>query len=203
MVYKFFDKKTSGSGIKIENIPNKELAEELHKPIIRKFKVQKVHSPFIDNIWGGDLAHVQFISKFDKGFRFLLCVIDIYSKYAWVIPLKDGKGIMITDAFQKILDESNHKPNKIWADKGSEFYNISMKSWLEKNDIETYSTHNEGKSVVGERFIRTFKNKIYKYMTSISRNAYIDKLDDIVNKYNNTYCSTIKLKPVNVKPNWL
>ena len=82
MVYKFFDKKTSGSGIKIENIPNKELAEELHKPIIRKFKVQKVHSHFIDNIWGGDLAHVQFISKFDKGFRFLLCVIDIYSKYA-------------------------------------------------------------------------------------------------------------------------
>ena len=108
---------------------------------------------------------------------------------------------MITDAFQKILDESNHKPNKIWADKGSEFYNISMKSWLEKNDIETYSTRNEGISVVGERFIRTFKNKIYKYMTSISRNAYIDKLDDIVNKYNNTYCSTIKLKPVNVKPN--
>ena len=74
-----------------------------------------------------------------------------------------------------------------------------MKSWLEKNDIEMYSTHNEGKSVIAERFIRTLKNKIYKYMTSISKNVYIDKLDDIVNKYNNTYHSTIKMKPVDVK----
>ena len=76
-----------------------------------------------------------------------------------------------------------------------------MKSWLEKNGIEMYSTHNEGKSVIAERFIRTLKNKIYKYMTSISKNVYIDKLDDIVNKYNNTYHSTIKMKPVDVKSN--
>ena len=76
-----------------------------------------------------------------------------------------------------------------------------MKSWLEKNDIEMYSTHNEGKSVIAERFIRTLKNKIYKYMTSVSKNEYIDKLDDIVNKYNNTYHSTIKMKPVDVKLN--
>ena len=74
-----------------------------------------------------------------------------------------------------------------------------MKSWLEKNDIEMYSTHNEGKSVVAERFIRTLKNKIYKYMTSISKNVYIDKLEDIVSKYNNTYHSTIKMKPGDVK----
>ena len=83
----------------------------------------------------------------------------------------------------------------------NEFYNRSMKSWLEKNDIEMYSTHNEGKSVIAERFIRTLKNKIYKYMTSISKNVYIDKLDDIVNKYNNTYHSTIKMKPVDIKSN--
>ena len=73
-----------------------------------------------------------------------------------------------------------------------------MKSWLEKNDIGIYSTHNEGKSVVAERFIRTLKNKIYKYMASISKNVSIDKLTDIVNKYNNTY-STIKMKPVDIK----
>ena len=87
---------------------------------------------------------MQLISKFNKGFRFLLCVIYIYSKYTWVIPLKDKKGIAITNAFQEILNESNRKPNKIWVDKGSEFYNGTIKSWLEKNDIETYSTHNEG-----------------------------------------------------------
>ena len=201
MVYKFFDKKTSGSGIKNENISNNQLAEELHKPIIRKFNKRKVHSAFIDNIWGADLADMQLISKFNKGFIFLLCVIDIYSKYAWVIPLKDKKGITISNTFQKILDESNHKLNKIWIDKGSEFYNRTMKSWLEKNDIEMYSTHNEGKSIIAERFIRTLKNKIYKYMTSISKNVYIDKLDDIANKHNNTYHSTIKMKPADVKSN--
>ena len=89
--------------------------------------------------------------------------------------MKDKKGITITNAFQKSLKESNHKPNKIWVDKGSEFYNRSMKSWLEKNDMEMYSTHKEGESVVDERFFRTLKNKIYKYMTSISKNVYIDK----------------------------
>ena len=97
--------------------------------------------------------------------------IDIYSKYAWVVPLKDKKGVTIANSFQKILDNSKRKPNKIWVDKGSEFYNRSIKSWLEKIDIEMYSTHNEGKSVVAERFIRTLKNKIYKYMTSISKNV--------------------------------
>ena len=87
----------------------------------------------------------------------------------------------------------------MWFDKSSKFYHRSVKSWLEKNDIEMYSMHNEGKIVVAERFIRTFKNKIYKYMTSISKNVYIDKLDDVVNKYDNTYGSTIKMKPVDVK----
>ena len=109
-------------------------------------------------------------------------------------------GIAIIIAFWKILNESNCKPNKIWVDKSSEFYNRSMKSWLEKNDIKFYSTHNERKSVVAERFITTLKNKIYKNMTSISKNVYIDKLDDIVNKYDNTYHRTIKLKPVDIKP---
>ena len=113
----------AGSGIKNKNISNKESAEELHKPIIRKLKKRKLHSPFIDNIWGADLADMQLISKFNKGIRFLLCFIDIFSKYAWVIPLKDKKGIAITNAFQKILDESNHKSNKIWLGKGGEFYN--------------------------------------------------------------------------------
>ena len=97
----------------------------------------------------------------------MLCVINIYSKYAWVNPLKDKKGITITNAFQKVLKESNRKPNKIWVDQGNEFYNSSMKSWLEKNDIEMYSTHNERKPVAAERFISALKNKIYKYMTSI------------------------------------
>ena len=104
-------------------ISNKELANELHKPIIRKLEKRKVRSPFIDNIWGADLAVMQLISKFNKGFAFLLCVVDIYSKYAWVVLLKEKQGITITNAFQRILVESNRKPNKIWVSKGSKFYN--------------------------------------------------------------------------------
>ena len=130
---------------------------------------------------------MQLISKFNKGFRFLLCVMDIFSKYVWVISLKDKKGAGIVDAFQRILDKSKErKPNKIWVDKGSQFYNSSFKKWLKNNDIEMYSIYNEGKSVVAERFIRTLKTKIYKYMTSVSKNVYIDKLDDIVDEYKNT-----------------
>ena len=144
---------------------------------------------------------MQLTSKFNKRFRFLLCVIGIYSKYVWVTPLKDKKGVSIVNAFQSILNKSNRKPNKIWVDKGSEFYNRLMKSWLEKDDIEMYLTHNEGKSVVTERFTRTIKNKIYKHMTSISKNVYIDKVDDIVNEYNNTKHRTTKMKPIDVKDN--
>ena len=141
------------------------------------------------------------ISKFNNRLRFSLCVIDIFSKHAWVVPLKDKKEITIIYGFQKIWKEYNRKSNKIWLDKGSEFCKSSFKDCLKDNEIEMYFMHNEGRSVVVERFIKTLKTKIYKHMKSISKNAYIDKLDDIANEYNNTYHRTIKMKPVNVKDN--
>ena len=134
-IIKFFDKRSSGCGrplssasriVNNEIKKNIQLADELHKPILRKFKKRKVYSSFRDNTWGADLADMQLLSKFNKGFRFLLCTIDIYSKYPWVIALKDKKGVSIVDTFQKILKESNRKPNKIWVDKGSSFYNNSF-----------------------------------------------------------------------------
>ena len=128
-----------------------------------------MYSSFRDNIWGVDLADMQLLSKYNKGYRFLLCLIDIYRKYAWVIPLKDKKGISIANASQKIIDDSKRRPNKMWVDKGSKFHNNSFKKWLQDNDIVMHSTNIEGKSVIAERFIRTLKNKIYKYMTSISK----------------------------------
>ena len=129
MVYKVFMKKPSCGTFKNEIISKKKLGDELHKPIIAKIEKWKVHSLFIDNSWGADLADTQLISKFDNGFRFLL---SVYSKYAWIIPLKDKKEVTISNAFQNFLDESNHKPKRIWVHKGSRFYNRSMKSWLEK-----------------------------------------------------------------------
>ena len=119
MVYKFFDKKSTGSGIASSSI----LADEHHKPIIRKFNKRKVYSQFKDNIWGVDLADMQSLSRKNKGIKYLLCVIDLYSKYTFVIPLKDKKGISIVNAFNKIIKQSNRKPNKIWVDQGGQFYN--------------------------------------------------------------------------------
>ena len=176
MVYKFFDSKVapldkkamSGKGIK----NNKILAEELHKPVIKKFNKRKVYSQFRDNIWGVDLADTQSLSKKNKGIKYLLCALDLISKYPFVVPLKNKKGISIANAFNKIIKRSNRKPNKIWVDQGSKFYNRVFKKWLSDNDIIMYSTFNEGKSVVAERFIRTLKNKLYKHMTSIGKNVY-------------------------------
>ena len=135
--------------------------------------------------------------KYNKRVKYLLYAIDLFSKYAWVFPLKDKKGVSIVNAFQKIISEGR-KPNKIWADQSSEFYNNFFKDFLKINNTEMYSTYNEGKSVVAERFIRTLKNKIYKHMAAISKNVYFDVLDDIFNKYNNTVHRTIKMKPVDV-----
>ena len=144
---------------------------------------------------------MQSLSRKNKGIKYLLYAIDLYSKYAFVIPLKDKKGISIVNAFNKIIKQSNRKPNKIWVDQGGEFYNNVFEKWLSDNDINMYSTYNEGKSVVAERFIRTLKNKLYKHMTATGKNVYYNALDDVVNKYNNTKHSTIKMRPIDVKNN--
>ena len=130
MVYQFFDKNSaSGSGVPNNEIKqNLQLAEELHKPFIRNFKKRIVYSEFKDSIWGADLADMQLISKFNKGFRFLLCVIDIFSKYAWVVPFKDKKGVSTVNAFEKILNDSARKLNKIWVDKEVNFKIIVLKN---------------------------------------------------------------------------
>ena len=203
MVYKFFDKKSTGVGIARDTTKSSSLArsssilaDECHKPIIRKFNKRKVYSQFKDNIWGVDLADMQSLNRKNKGIKYLLCVIDLYSKYAFVIPLKDKKGISIVNAFNKIIKQSNRKSNKIWVDQGGEFYNNVFEKWLSDNDINMYSTYNEGKSVVAERFIRTLKNKLYKHMTATGKNVYYDVLDDVVNKYNKTKHSTIQMKAI-------
>ena len=119
MVYRFFDKKSKGSGIK--SMPNQQLANELRKPIIKKNRKRRVYSSFKDNIWGVDLADIQLISQCNKRIRHLLWAIDLVSKYAWVVPLKDKKGITIFNTFQNISDSWKRKPSKIWADQDSGF----------------------------------------------------------------------------------
>ena len=124
-------------------MPDQQLAKGLHRQIIKTFKKRKIHSPFIDNTQGANLFDMQLINKFNKVFRFLLCVINIFSNYAQVTSLKDKKRITITNAFQKISKASNQQPIKIWEDKASKFHNRSMRSWLEENHIEMHLIHDE------------------------------------------------------------
>ena len=121
----------------------------------------------------------------------------MFSKCVWVVPIKNKRGTSSVNAFQKGISKAT-KSNKIWVDQGNEFHNNYFKDFLEINNIEMYSPHNEGKSIVAKRFIRTLKNKIFKHMSAISKNVYFDVLDDIVNKYNNTVHRTIKMKPIDV-----
>ena len=114
--------------------------------------------------------------------------------------MEHKKSITVTMVCQKNLDKLDRKANKIWVDKGSEFYNRSMKTWFQGNDTRMYSTLDDGKSVGAEWFIRNLKNKFCQHISSVSKNVYIDKLDDIVNKYNNAYHSTIKMKPLDANP---
>ena len=173
-----------------------QLAEELHKPIRRKFKTRKVIVNHIDEIWSADLVFMDKLSKWNKGFKYLLTVIDVFSKFAWVIPLKDKKGSSITTAFADIIKKYKRKPEYLWVDKGSEFYNKTFKEWLLQNDIELYSTFNEGKAVVIERFNRTLKSRMYKQFTIQNNTIWCNIIDKLVDEYNETKHGSIRLTPV-------
>ena len=196
MVYQFFDKKPSGSGVAVCE-PNDLLANEIQRQIIRKFKKRKVYSSFRDNIWSVDLADMQSFSKYGKGIKYLLCAIDLFSKYVWVVPLKYKRGITVFNGFQKIISKGR-KPNKICVNQDDEFYNNLFETFLKNSSIEMYLTFNKGKSIVAERFIMTLKNQLFKHVTAVSKSVYFDLLDNTVNKYNSTVHRTIKMKPIDV-----
>ena len=179
-----------------ENDWAQQLAEELHKPIRRKFKTRKVIVNHIDEIWSADLVFMDKLSKWNKGFKYLLTVIDVFSKFAWVVPLKDKKGSSITTAFADIIKTYKRKPEYLWVDKGSEFYNKTFKEWLLQNDIELYSTFNEGKAVIIERFNRTLKSRMYKQFTIQNNTIWYNIIDKLVDEYNKTKHGSIKLTPV-------
>ena len=145
----------------------------------------------IDSIWAADLIDMTSYAKYNDEIRFLLTVIDIFSKYGWIVPLKDKRGESVAEAFAEIFKNSDRKPLKLWVDKGKEFYNKSVKSL----GIELYSTENEEKSCVVERWNRTMKENMFKYFTANSTNRYIDILPDMVNRYNKTRHSSIKMTP--------
>ena len=141
MVYKFFDKKSAGSGIR--SMSNQQLADELHKPTIKKNKGSRVFSSFKDNICGVDCADMQLANKYNKKIKSLLRVIDLFSKDACVVLFKDNKDVTINNTFQSISNNLKRKPKKIWVDQGSDFYNISLKRYLAANDKKMHLRYNE------------------------------------------------------------
>ena len=144
-----------------------------------------------NKIWAADLPDMRALAKENEGYNFLLLVIDIFNKYGWIKPLKDKKGETIVKALKDIFKESGRRPAKLWTDKGREFFNKDVRDL-----VELYATENEEKSSIAERWIRTMKEKMFKYFTDYNTNKYIDALPDLVEDYNNTVHSSTKLTPV-------
>ena len=138
---------------------------------------------------------MQQFSKWNKGYRYLLMVLDVFSKYGWIVPLKDKKGETVAEAFKKIFKEGR-KPQYLWTDKGKEYYNKHVKELLDKNKITLYSTENEEKSSVCERWNRTIKSEMWKQFTVQGNTMYLDMLPKILKQYNNTKHSSIKMTPI-------
>ena len=168
-----------------------QLAEELHKPVRKNFPKRRVWTKGIDQIWAVDLIDMQHYAKYNGGYKDLLAVIDIFSKYGWMRALKSKSGIEVASALKDIMDNSGRKPELVWCDKGKEFYNQHVKSV-----VTIYSTENEKKSCIVERWNRTMKNIMFKYFTANNTYRYIDVIHEMVDKYNNSKHRSIKMTPV-------
>lgn len=168
----------------------------MHRPVRRKFNRRHVDVFAIDDVWSCDLVELQEWNYQNKGFKYILNVIDVFSKFAWSIPLKDKKGVTVVEAFRQIAKQFGRIPKHIWVDKGKEFYNKNMDEWLQENKINRYSTYGEHKSAVVERFNRTLKEIMWKRFTAENTRTWIDMLDQLLHDYNNRVHSTIGLSPV-------
>lgn len=169
----------------------------LHKPARRQYTRNKVLVSYIDEQWQADLVDLQSLSKYNDNYRYLLTCIDIFSKYAWAIPLKTKHSKNIIDAFDYIFMQGR-KPEKIQSDAGTEFINAQFQKFLEKNNVNFFVTKSEMKASVVERFNRTLKERMWRYFTKNNTYRYIDIPDDLVFGYNNTKHTTIDIEPANV-----
>ena len=173
---------------------NVKLAEEVHKPVIKKFKRRKVSTKLKYDIRTADLTEMGLLSSVNKNVKYLLCVIDVFTKHAWVKSFKNKHDETFLDALIEVLNESNCKPNKLWVDQEKWFYNKIMQERLDINNILVSSIHNERKLIIAERFTETVKTKIYKKLTANYTKSYISYLNKLVDQYNNTYHHSINKK---------
>jgi transposase InsO family protein len=171
------------------------MAAELHKPAVKHFKRAQVFTRGIDDVWAADLSDMNEFKKDNKNIRYILTVIDCFSRHAWASPIKDKTGDTVLNALKKIITTSGRKPARLWIDQGKEFVNKKMTNWLKENEIQPYHTYGEHKSAMVERFNRTLKSIMWKNLTELQSNDWVSILPALMDEYNNKYHSTIKMTP--------
>lgn len=167
----------------------------LHKPIRRKFNRERIIVSDIDVQWEADLVEMKGVSRINRDYAYLLTVIDVLSKFAWVVPLKNKQASSIVIAFERIFKNSERRPKQIRTDKGGEFVNAVFEKFLKKEKIRFFTSNNETKAAIVERFNRTLKNRMWRYFTANNTRRYIDILPQLVDSYNNSWHRSIKCKP--------
>lgn len=171
------------------------LTDELHKPVRKRFKKRKVFARETNDIMAADLVDMQYFAKANKGFRYILMVIDVFSKYGYAIPVKNKTGAEMVKAFTQLWSDGMPDFRLLWTDKGREFDNVQMKALLKSRNVHMYWTENEEKSAIVERWNRTIKQWMWKYFTKHRTGVYIDILPELIEKYNTTYHRSIKCTP--------
>ena len=185
-------KRKLGMGLDLDD----PLTDELHRPIKKTFEKRQVFAKKVDDIWAADLVDMKYYSRTNKGYKYLLTIIDVFSKYGWIIPLKNKSGPETVRAFTELWDEKGQKPPKLlWTDKGKEFDNKLFLALLAEKNVHLYWTQNEEKSCIVERWNRTMKRDMWKYFTKYRTGVYYNILPELVAKYNATYHRSIKTTP--------
>ena len=178
---------------------NSTLSRELHKSKRKRFRRRKVISLTPDEIWAADLCDLRRYKSVNKQYVYLLMVIDVFSKYAWVVPLRNKTGAVVANALDRLFTDNKKAPSKLWTDFGKEFYNRDVDQVLKSHHVSLYSTFNEEKSCIVERFNRTFLNWLYIYFDTHQHTFYLPIIKDLVLRYNDTRHRSIGCTPLDAR----
>ena len=172
-----------------------KIAKEIFSPVVKKFDRIQIQTHYKDECWSIDPIDRSSLAKYNKNYKFIFTIIDNHTKFAWAIPLKDKSGKSTTTAFKKLIETSKRKPEKVWSDRGKEFYNKTFLDFLKQNEIQIYSTHSDLKAVFVERFNRTLLDLIKEPMYIEGKACWLNHINSALDKYNNRVHTTTRMTP--------